>query len=200
VAKQGPGETDLHQGNRYVLIMGLPRPEAPLTLAPGLTLLPLEIAFVGIRPGRCWSRWLSRVGDVGVRLASMYVRDRDGQRLRCCTRLRHPPLEVGDDERVAAPGDKSLTSTRNSNSRFVGRWLQAPATTDIEGRPGAGSRVRFPLMHAPKELVTHIGERSSLENNLVLLAHEAERRQTRERQRQIPRTRPVASAARSRDR
>jgi len=42
VAKQGPGETDLHQGNCYVLVIGLPRPEAPLTLAPGITLVPFE--------------------------------------------------------------------------------------------------------------------------------------------------------------
>lgn len=35
-------ESATHEGNWYVLIMGLPRPEAPLTLAPGLTLDPLE--------------------------------------------------------------------------------------------------------------------------------------------------------------
>ena len=35
-------EADIHRGNWYVLVMGLPRPEAPLTLAPGLTLVPLE--------------------------------------------------------------------------------------------------------------------------------------------------------------
>jgi len=146
VAKHGPGETDLHQGNWYVLVMGLPRPEAPLTLAPGLTLVPLESPLSVFD----WSRWLSRVGDVGVRLASMYMRDRDGQRLRCCTRLRHPPLEVGDDERVAAPCDKSLTSTRNSNSRFAGRWLQALDLNlrpdGIQARVGKGiqSRVSVP--------------------------------------------------------
>jgi hypothetical protein len=39
VAKQGPGETDLHQGNWYVLVIGLPQPEAPLTLAPGIALV-----------------------------------------------------------------------------------------------------------------------------------------------------------------
>lgn len=35
-------ESDTHPGNWYVLLMGLPRPESPLTLAPGLTLVPLE--------------------------------------------------------------------------------------------------------------------------------------------------------------
>ena len=35
-------EADTHQGNWYVLIMGLLQPKAPLTLAPGLTLVPLE--------------------------------------------------------------------------------------------------------------------------------------------------------------
>jgi hypothetical protein len=42
VTEQEPEEADIHQGNWYVLVMGLPRPEAPLTLAPGLTLVPLE--------------------------------------------------------------------------------------------------------------------------------------------------------------
>jgi hypothetical protein len=42
VTRQEPEKTDLHQGNWYVLVMGLPRPDAPLTLAPGLTLVPLE--------------------------------------------------------------------------------------------------------------------------------------------------------------
>lgn len=37
-----PAEGDTHHGNWYVLVQGLPRPEAPLTLAPGLTLVPLE--------------------------------------------------------------------------------------------------------------------------------------------------------------
>lgn len=43
MTKQEPEETDTHQGNWYVLVMGLPRPETPLTLAPGLTLVPLEL-------------------------------------------------------------------------------------------------------------------------------------------------------------
>ena len=32
---------------------------------------------------------------------------------------------VGDDERVAAPCDDRVTSTRNSNSLFACRWLRA---------------------------------------------------------------------------
>ena len=35
-------ETDRHEGSWYILVMGLPRPQEPLTLAPGLTLVPLE--------------------------------------------------------------------------------------------------------------------------------------------------------------
>jgi hypothetical protein len=31
-----------HEGNWYVLVAGLPRPKVPLTLAPGLSLIPLE--------------------------------------------------------------------------------------------------------------------------------------------------------------
>ena len=42
MAGQEPVESDIHQGNWHVLVMGLPRPEKPLTLAPGLTLVPLE--------------------------------------------------------------------------------------------------------------------------------------------------------------
>jgi hypothetical protein len=42
VAEQEPAESDIHQGNWYVLVTGLPRPEQPLTLAPGLTLVPLD--------------------------------------------------------------------------------------------------------------------------------------------------------------
>jgi hypothetical protein len=42
VTRQEPAEDQSHQGNWYVLVMGLPRPKAPLTLAPGLTLVPLE--------------------------------------------------------------------------------------------------------------------------------------------------------------
>ena len=34
-------------------------------------------------------------------------------------------LEVGDDERVAAPCDQGVISTRNSNSLFTRRWLRA---------------------------------------------------------------------------
>lgn len=36
------GDTNPHEGNWYVLVAGLPRPEAPLALAPGLSLVPLE--------------------------------------------------------------------------------------------------------------------------------------------------------------
>ncbi len=39
---QEPAEGETHQGNWYVLVMGLPQPKSPLTLAPGLTLVPLE--------------------------------------------------------------------------------------------------------------------------------------------------------------
>jgi hypothetical protein len=42
VAGQETAEPETHEGNWYVLVMGLPRPKAPLTLAPGLTLVPLE--------------------------------------------------------------------------------------------------------------------------------------------------------------
>jgi hypothetical protein len=42
MAGKEPAESDAHQGNWYVLVMGLPRPEEPLTLAPGLTLVPLD--------------------------------------------------------------------------------------------------------------------------------------------------------------
>ncbi len=37
-----PGETIPHKGNWYVLVTGLPRPKVRLTLAPGLSLVPLE--------------------------------------------------------------------------------------------------------------------------------------------------------------
>jgi len=66
VAGQGPAESDTHQANWYVLVMGLPRPEAPLTLAPALTLVPLDspLSVFDLGPpeplafanGRCWSR------------------------------------------------------------------------------------------------------------------------------------------------
>ncbi len=39
---QEPAEGETHQGNWYVLVMGLPQPKSPLTLAPGLTLVPLR--------------------------------------------------------------------------------------------------------------------------------------------------------------
>src|SRR5215813_12456625 len=39
---QESARSDSHQGNWYVLVMGVPRPEKPLTLAPGLTLVPLD--------------------------------------------------------------------------------------------------------------------------------------------------------------
>jgi hypothetical protein len=42
VADEESLKADTHQGNWYVLMMGLPRPEKPLTLAPGLTLVPLD--------------------------------------------------------------------------------------------------------------------------------------------------------------
>jgi hypothetical protein len=42
VAAQDPNQADTNQGNWYVLIMGLLRPEMPLTLAPGVTLVPLR--------------------------------------------------------------------------------------------------------------------------------------------------------------
>lgn len=42
MAPQELAESGIHEGNWYVLMMGLPRPEKPLTLAPGLTLVPLD--------------------------------------------------------------------------------------------------------------------------------------------------------------
>ncbi len=39
---QQEGRAEEHPGNWYVLIAGLARPKAPLTLAPGLSLVPLE--------------------------------------------------------------------------------------------------------------------------------------------------------------
>jgi hypothetical protein len=42
---------------------------------------------------------------------------------------RDVALDVGNDERVAAPCADRVTSTRNSNSLFACRWLRAPATT-----------------------------------------------------------------------
>lgn len=42
MTKQKPEEVITHQGNWYVLVVGLPRPEVPLMLAPGLILAPLE--------------------------------------------------------------------------------------------------------------------------------------------------------------
>lgn len=43
MAGREPGETNPHEGNWYVLVAGLPRPSKPLTLAPGLSLVPLEL-------------------------------------------------------------------------------------------------------------------------------------------------------------
>lgn len=43
MAGQEPGETNLHEGNWHVLVAGLPRPSRSLTLAPGLSLVPLEL-------------------------------------------------------------------------------------------------------------------------------------------------------------
>jgi hypothetical protein len=45
---------------------------------------------------------------------------------------RDAALDVSDDERVPVPCTDSMTSTRNSNSLFAGRWLRAPATPEIE--------------------------------------------------------------------
>jgi hypothetical protein len=42
VSRQGAPETNTHEGNWYVLVSGLPAPEAALTLAPGLSLVPLD--------------------------------------------------------------------------------------------------------------------------------------------------------------
>jgi len=42
VAESESVDTDTHEGNWYVLMMGLAQPEKPLTLAPGLTLVPLD--------------------------------------------------------------------------------------------------------------------------------------------------------------
>jgi hypothetical protein len=47
---------------------------------------------------------------------------------------RDSALAVGDDERVAAPCDDSVTSTRNSNSLFACRWLRA---RDLNPRLGS---------------------------------------------------------------
>ena len=41
---------------------------------------------------------------------------------------RDAAFAVEDDERGAVPCADSMTSTRNSNSRFACRWLRAPAT------------------------------------------------------------------------
>ena len=56
---QEPAEGGTHQGNWYVLVMGLPRPKSPLTLAPGLTLVPLESPLSGFD--------LAAAGAVGFR-------------------------------------------------------------------------------------------------------------------------------------
>jgi len=42
VAQSEPGDAETHEGNWYVLMMGLTGPQKPLTLAPGLTLVPLD--------------------------------------------------------------------------------------------------------------------------------------------------------------
>ena len=42
---------------------------------------------------------------------------------------RDAAFAVGDDERMAVPCADSMTSTRNSKSRFACRWLRARATT-----------------------------------------------------------------------
>ena len=66
MAGQKLTEAETHQGNSYVLLMGLPRPKAPLTLAPGLTLVPFEsplsvfdlaaAAPLASANGRCWNQ------------------------------------------------------------------------------------------------------------------------------------------------
>jgi hypothetical protein len=55
-------ETATHEGNWYVLVFGLPRPESPLTLAPGLSLVPLasplsvfDLAAAGAAGFREWA-------------------------------------------------------------------------------------------------------------------------------------------------
>ncbi len=62
MAGQEAAEVKAHEGNWYVLLMGLPRPEAPLTLAPGLSLVPIEsplsvfdLAAVGAVGFREWA-------------------------------------------------------------------------------------------------------------------------------------------------
>ena len=92
MAKQGPGETDLHQGNWYVLVMGLPRPEAPLTLAPGLTLVPLESPLSVFD--------LAAAGAVGFREWAM---------LESASRLCTCEIETAKDSDVA-PGYDTLPS------------------------------------------------------------------------------------------
>lgn len=60
--EQEEAETKPHEGNWYVLVTGLPCPEAPLTLGPGLSLVPLEaplsvfdLAAVGAVGFREWA-------------------------------------------------------------------------------------------------------------------------------------------------
>lgn len=52
-------ECEVHKGNWYVLVMGLPRPEEPLMLAAGLTLVPLDFPLSVFD--------LAAVGAVGFR-------------------------------------------------------------------------------------------------------------------------------------
>src|SRR5215470_3440634 len=52
---------------------------------------------------------------------------------------RDAVFAVGDDERIAVPRADSMTSTRNSNSRFACRWLRAPDLNPGTG-PLAGSQ------------------------------------------------------------
>ena len=42
MSEERAAQSELHQGNWYVLVFGLPPPDRALTLAPGLTLVPLE--------------------------------------------------------------------------------------------------------------------------------------------------------------
>jgi len=74
---------------------------------------------------------------------------------------RDVALDVGDDERVAAPCADSVTWTRNSNSLFACRWLRAP---DLNQR-------------SPKEILT-LGS-PSLRDSPDLSRHDSGRRSRR---------------------
>lgn len=62
MAGEEPKATGLHDGNWYVLVTGLPRSDSPLTLGPGLTLVPLleplsvfDLAAAGAAGFREWA-------------------------------------------------------------------------------------------------------------------------------------------------